>query len=124
MINLPPINTDEGLEVRVLLAEVRGPQQAGYNLADATIAMQWMHIILRNRIADPQPFGASDGTLKAVVTARNQFAGFEKYPNMGNNILDSPYSLFAWLGYEVLPTSLRVENPPESIQRTKQWLSC
>ena len=87
MVKLPPETLDEGLEARLLLAEVRGPLQAGYNLADATTAMQWMHIILQNRMADPKPFGASQGTLVSVVTAPGQFAGFERYPRVGQAIL-------------------------------------
>lgn len=87
MIKLPPETIDQGLEVRLLLAEVRGPQQVGYNLADATKAMQWMHVILRNRIADPKPFGARTGTLTSVATAHNQFAGFENYPRISQAIL-------------------------------------
>jgi hypothetical protein len=86
MAELPDRNTDAGLEVRLLLAESPGPSRKDYNLADARICMQWMHIVLWNRVANPKPFGAKEGKLKAVVTAKGQFAGFENYPEYSGGI--------------------------------------
>ena len=87
MIVLPPVATPAGIETRMLIAEVRGPFLPGYNLPDATKAMQWMHIIVQNRMANPKPFGASEGTVEAVIKAHNQFAGFDTYPNIAQAVL-------------------------------------
>jgi hypothetical protein len=93
MIELPPKTSDEGLESRVLLAECRGPLQGGFNLADAKLCMQLMDRVLWNRVADPGPYLAHEGTLLAVVRARNQFQGFEHYPHYNSTILKRIQSL-------------------------------
>ena len=80
MVVLPPIHTDEGLETRMLLAEVRGPGEPGYNQTDALLAMQWMHVIVKNRLERPTLFGAHKATLQDIIKAPNQFAGFGRYP--------------------------------------------
>lgn len=86
MITLPDRTTDEGLEARVLLAECRGPSFSGYVLADAVTCMQFMDLVLWNRVKNPTPFGAKRPTLQSVVTAKGQFAGFESYPNYKDGI--------------------------------------
>jgi hypothetical protein len=86
MPTLPDKSTDEGLEARVLLAECRSPSFSGYSLASAKTCMQFMDLVLWNRVRDPKPYLAKEGTLRAVVTAKGQYAGFEMYPNYNNGI--------------------------------------
>jgi hypothetical protein len=86
MIALPDRTTDAGLEARVLLGECRGPFQSGYSLEDATTCMQFMDLVLWNRVQNPKPFLAKEKTLLSVVTAPGQVAGFELYPNYNNGI--------------------------------------
>jgi hypothetical protein len=88
MVQLPAKNTDEGLESRVLLAECRGPLAPGYNLADATLCMQLMDRVLYNRVDSPRPFLAHDSSLLAVIRARRQFQGFERYPHYSPDIVN------------------------------------
>ncbi len=109
MITLPDKTKDEGLEARVLLAECRGPSFYGYTLADAKTCMEFMDLVLWNRVKNFAPFGAKHGTLLSVVTARGQFAGFEQYPNysagirkniqdmldIANNVKDQRHASFA-----------------------------
>ena len=68
-------------ETRLLMAECRGPASAGYSLADAKACMEFMDLVLWNRVDNPQPFLAKANTLVAVLTAPGQFAGFQTYPN-------------------------------------------
>jgi len=86
MVSLPDRMTDAGIEVRILMAECRGPSLPGYSSADAKTCMEFMHIVLWNRVADPRPFGAKQATLLAVITAAGQFAGFENYPDYSGGI--------------------------------------
>ena len=86
MITLPDKSTDQGLEARILLAECRTPSMFGYTLADAKTCMQFMDLVLWNRVENPGPFGASQGTLLSVAKARGQFRGFESYPNYNAGI--------------------------------------
>lgn len=87
MIALPARGTDEGTEVRLLLAECRGPASAGYTLRFATKSMGYMDLVLWNRVKHPKPFLAHAATLLAVVKARGQFQGFENYPNYSAKIV-------------------------------------
>jgi hypothetical protein len=87
MIILPEKGTDEGAEIRVLLAECRGPSFIGYNLAIATQCMQLMDLVLWNRVDNPGPFLAKEATLLAVIKARGQFKGFEHYPDYSHLIV-------------------------------------
>ncbi len=88
-LQLPPPNTDEGLFVRLFLAETASPetkQRATWTLEDATKSMQWMRLVLKNRLANnPAQFMARGAkTLKDIVTAKDkgkvQYAGFSGYP--------------------------------------------
>jgi hypothetical protein len=85
-LELPDRTTDEGLEARVLLAECRSPLYAGYTIEAATECMQLMDLVLWNRVDDPKPYGASQGTLASAVRAPGQFAGFEHYPTYSAGI--------------------------------------
>lgn len=87
MITLPERNSDIGAEARLLLAECPGPALASYTLVKATEAMQLMDAVLRNRLANPGPSGAKGAkTLRDIIKAKGQFAGFEGYPAYNNGI--------------------------------------
>jgi len=89
MILLPPKNETEGAEVRVLLAETRGPSFSGYTHADAITSMQLMDKVLWNRFADPAKFGAKGAkSLADIIRAPGQFAGFRDYPNYDSSIVN------------------------------------
>lgn len=81
---LPPGGTDAGMLTRLFLAEVRTPGGAGYSLATAEEAMGLMRVVLENRRAHPSARWGSAGatSLRDVVRARGQFAGFEGYPTL------------------------------------------
>lgn len=81
MIELPPKDDTVGVEVRVLLAECRGPSSKSYILSDAKTAMQLMDRVLWNRLRDPARFGARGAkSLADIIKAPGQFAGFQNYP--------------------------------------------
>src|SRR5690606_19020765 len=65
-------------------AESMTPWQNGYAAADAALAMKWMHAVLLNRRRyRPGLFNAPDpATLRDIVTAPNQIAGFSRYPDI------------------------------------------
>ncbi|HEY0790670.1 MAG TPA: hypothetical protein VGD78_06355 [Chthoniobacterales bacterium] len=87
MITLPPKNDDDGVEVRLLLAECRGPSFNSYTLSDATTSMQLMDRVLWNRFNNPSRFGAKGAKFLAdVIKAPGQFAGFQNYPNYDHGI--------------------------------------
>jgi hypothetical protein len=86
MIVLPAKETNEGAEVRLLLAECRGPSYPGFELGSATVCMQLMDLVLWNRVKSPAQFLAKSATLLAVIKARGQFQGFENYPNYNPGI--------------------------------------
>lgn len=80
---LPLPDSAPGMLVRLFLAEVRSPDYASYSAADAKKSMQWMRLVLENRLAhkDPGIFAAKGAkTLIDIVKAKNQFKGFEGYP--------------------------------------------
>lgn len=82
MIAIPERNTDEGLETRVFMAECRDPEAQGYDVDDAKTCMQWMDLVLWNRINNkPKQFMAKHATLIGVLTAPGQFQDFQHYPN-------------------------------------------
>lgn len=91
MVALPPKETAEGVEARLLLAECRSPAyQKTYSLGDATQAMQLMDRVLWNRLKNPRPFGAPGATeLVEIIKAKGQFAGFENYPNYDTAIVSN-----------------------------------
>ncbi len=81
-IALPARNTDQGAVARVLMAEARGPLDPAYSEADSLTAMQWMRLVLENRLANnPRQFmtpGAKN--LIDIIKAPGQIGGFEHYP--------------------------------------------
>lgn len=81
-LELPPANTDEGMMARLFLAETASPEGKGWNVADAKKSMQWMRLVLKNRLDnDPAQFNARGAkTRQDVVRGRGQFRGFGSYP--------------------------------------------
>lgn len=96
MILLPPKDENTGVEVRLLLAECRGPSSSGYKLDVAIKCMQLMDKVLWNRyswdpLKDPRRlnFGVKNPqSLADVIKAPGQFAGFQNYPNYDVSIVN------------------------------------
>ncbi|MEW6644230.1 MAG: hypothetical protein AB1586_27240 [Pseudomonadota bacterium] len=88
-ITLPDRNTDEGAETRLLMSEARGPSFSSFNLSTTVRAMALMDLVLVNRFNNhPERFGARGATtLRDIIKARGQFAGFETYPNYDAQIV-------------------------------------
>ncbi|QCP52875.1 hypothetical protein FAZ95_27570 [Trinickia violacea] len=86
-LELPPVATDTGMLARMLISENAGPEHRRFvNLNEAREAMQWMVVVLRNRLelgARHFAAGQHASTLEALIKAPNQVDGFEKYPNIG-----------------------------------------
>jgi hypothetical protein len=84
---LPAEATEEGMLARLLLAEALNPGQQGYDASKSKTAMQWMRIVLANRLnsSNPEKFYAKGAkTLADIVKARpEQFKGFQDYPKIG-----------------------------------------
>jgi hypothetical protein len=82
-MKLPAENTPEGLVTRLLLSETQTPSNLTYNDADAQKAMEWMHLVLYNRLKDSMRFGAKKNAgIVDLIKAKDQFAGFENYPKI------------------------------------------
>jgi hypothetical protein len=87
MITLPDMNSDEGVEARVLLAECRGPAYSDYKFEAAAECMRLMDTVLWNRMETPRPFLAPNAhSLADIVMARGQFAGLGNYPALPPDI--------------------------------------
>jgi hypothetical protein len=93
-LQLPPPNTQAGLLARLFLAETAAPETRGikWSAADAKKSMQWMRLVLENRLANhPEQFMARGAkTLQDIVTAKDkgklQYQGFGKYPALDSDI--------------------------------------
>lgn len=87
-VGLPPVESEAGMLARLLLAESASPGDPGYSLGDARVCMQLMRIVLANRLARPDVRWASAGarSLRDVIRARNQFAGFDAYPALSTAV--------------------------------------
>lgn len=81
-LTLPLAATQEGLLVRLFLAEGLSPGYKAYNAAEAKKGMQWMYLVLKNRPENnPRQFLAPGAkTLADIVRARGQVEGFGNYP--------------------------------------------
>jgi len=84
---LPAESTEEGMLARLFLAEAHGPGQSGYDAAESKTAMQWMRVVLANRLNNsPERFNAKGAkTLLDIVKAPKQFEGFHDYPKLGKD---------------------------------------
>jgi len=95
-IVLPDETTDAGALARLLLAETPNPSHPDYtNSDDAARAMQYMRIVIENRLTAAQTnptlrryvaSGPSTLDFRGIITAKQhgiQFDGFSSYPNIG-----------------------------------------
>lgn len=84
---LPASTLVAGGVARLLLIESQSPwYKTSDNTATAT-SMQWMRLVLENRLANsPAQFGAAGATsLLDIIRANNQFQGFSGYPNLSSD---------------------------------------
>jgi len=79
---LPPIETDEGVVSRMLLAECKTPGYPDYDEAQAYWAMLAMKAVVHNRLTtSPARFGAPGARSYAdIIAARGQWSGFSRGP--------------------------------------------
>ncbi|QCP51455.1 hypothetical protein FAZ95_21215 [Trinickia violacea] len=94
-LELPPAMTETGVLARMLISENAGPESPRFvSLNEAREAMQWMVVVLRNRLklgARHFAAGQQTTTLEALIKAPNQIDGFEKYPDIAlkqKNLID------------------------------------
>jgi len=93
-LELPSAITEEGALVRLLLAEAPSPFAAGYSALTAKSGMEWMELVISNRLdlKSAQVGSAGAQTYFDVIKAPRQFEGFSGYPTLGakqaNNIQD------------------------------------
>ena len=79
---LPMLATEAGMLARLLLAEAISPSYQAWSAVDVKIGMEWMRLVISNRLKWPTQFGAKKGSkkLEEIVRAQGQFKGFENYP--------------------------------------------
>jgi hypothetical protein len=94
-ITLPDANIVAGVKARVFLAECRSPAYSDYTATATKTTMQWMNVVLQNRIVNYRPFGATGPNLLAVVRARGQFAGFQGYPVLSTSVENNINAILA-----------------------------
>jgi len=82
---LPSAITDQGALVRLLLAEAPSPFAAGYSSLRAKSGMEWMELVVQNRLDLKSALVGSAGaqTFIDVIKAPHQFEGFSGYPTIG-----------------------------------------
>jgi hypothetical protein len=93
-MKLPPLDTEEGMLVRLLLAESRSPEKMGSATAEEVKkGMQWMRRVIVNRLRSDKPEefmarGASGivDIVKADDQGSVQFHGFNQYPRLEEGI--------------------------------------
>jgi len=94
-ITLPHQDTVEGMLTRLFLAESINPGNSTlYDEDKSKKSMIWMRKVIENRLAHKTPgiFGAKKGlgkpqyTIYDIVRAKNQFHGFEDYPQLHASI--------------------------------------
>ncbi|TKC83617.1 hypothetical protein FAZ69_24380 [Trinickia terrae] len=85
-LELPPAVTETGMLARMLISENAGPESPDFvSLNEARVAMQWMVVVLRNRLklgAQHFASGRHATTLESLIKAPNQVDGFENYPSI------------------------------------------
>jgi hypothetical protein len=84
-IVLPPENTEAGVLARMLIAENIMPSAKSFTtLEDSMTAMQWMRIVLENRLnfSYPHTLQVPNGakTFMALIKSKGVVEGFEAYP--------------------------------------------
>lgn len=85
-LELPSAITEEGALVRLLLAEAPSPFAAGYSALTAKSGMEWMELVIANRLDLKSALVGSAGakTYFDVIKAPRQFEGFSGYPTLGS----------------------------------------
>jgi hypothetical protein len=85
-LELPSAITDRGALVRLLLAEAPSPFAAGYSSLRAKSGMEWMELVVQNRLDMKSALVGSAGaqTYIDVIKAQGQFEGFAGYPTIGS----------------------------------------
>ena len=80
-LELPAASTEEGMLARLLIAENRGPGDPDFDAVAARTGMQWMRVVLANRLKNPGLYNAAGAkTLTDIVKAPGQVKGFGDYP--------------------------------------------
>jgi hypothetical protein len=85
LLELPPVNSEQGILARVLLVENIPPSDTRFqSMPQSIISMQWMRHVLINRFKfGSRYFGADNvSSLTALIKAHNQVRGFENYPTL------------------------------------------
>lgn len=87
-LDLPDKNKDEGMMARLLIAESRTPYFKTYDEAKSKKGMDWMLLVLHNRLNNKPEFFNAKGakTLTDIVKGTGQFAGFGNYPNLDKDV--------------------------------------
>jgi len=85
-LELPAAITEAGALVRLLLAEAPSPFAAGYSALTAKSGMEWMELVIANRLDMKSALVGSAGaqTYFDVIKAPRQFEGFAGYPTLGS----------------------------------------
>ncbi|HEU4403873.1 MAG TPA: hypothetical protein VFS43_01060 [Polyangiaceae bacterium] len=87
-VALPAAKEERGLLARLFLAESRTPANSSYDEQVAKTGMQWMRVVVANRLRDdPGRFLAPKAkTSLDIIRAPRQFAGFEQYPTLPKKV--------------------------------------
>jgi hypothetical protein len=99
-LQLPDATTEAGAMARLILAEVPTPFSVGYKLKDAETGMQWIRLVIENRLkAASGRFGSAGAKTRIdVMKSTGQFKGFSNYPN---RLLSKPRHLKYVLQYAI-----------------------
>jgi hypothetical protein len=97
MIMLPPPSTDAGAETLLFILETMDPSNVFYSLASAKQSMEWMQLVLVNRLQNnPRQFMAPGAkSVIGIIKAHGQFAGFSAYPILSTPLADRLAALLA-----------------------------
>ncbi len=96
-LTLPTGNENQLALIKLLLAESPSPAYANYNIATFKTGMQWMRLVVENRLKMKSYLVGSEGatTLIDVIKARNQFEGFGSYPTIAKQQLENINNILA-----------------------------
>lgn len=84
-LQLPDAATEAGAMARLILAEAPTPFASGYKEEDAKTGMQWMRLVVENRLkmASARVGSAGAKSRTDVIKSPGQFKGFSAYPDIG-----------------------------------------
>lgn len=85
-LTLPTANADQLALIKLLLSEAPSPFSAIYNASTSKTGLQWMRLVVQNRLSMKSGVVGSKGATSIidVIKSPGQFEGFEKYPVIGN----------------------------------------